>query len=288
MRRFDNVNYRQWLERATSKLQKASIDSAKLDANLLLAYGISKSREYIITHEDEILSDKQTEYLEAMLSKRLSRTPLAYIAGTKEFYGREFITTPDTLIPRPESEAIIDMLAGIYETYSGTDMWLYDIGTGTGCLAITAKLEFPKLHVIGSDTSEAALLIAKKNAMRHDATIDFVLSNLLSDLTFEQRSLVVANLPYVPNGMITSPEVTKEPAEALFSGIDGLNHYRRFWQQLQGRSHTPLEVVTESLVSQHNSLESLATNAGYTLVENKDLIQRFQKITEPDSGLRAQ
>lgn len=287
MRRFDNVNYRQWLERATPKLQNASIDSAKLDANLLLAYGLSKSREYIITHEDEELTDKQTEYLEAMLSKRLSRTPLAYITGMKEFYGREFITTPDTLIPRPESEAIIDMLAGICEAYSGTDMWLYDIGTGTGCLAITAKLEFPKLHVIASDTSEAALLIAKKNAARHSAKVEFVLSDLLSDLTLRQYSLVIANLPYVPSNMITSPEITKEPTEALFSGIDGLNHYRRFWQELKKRSHAPLGVVTESLVSQHNSLESLATNAGYTLVENKYLIQRFKKITEPDSELRA-
>lgn len=278
MRRFDNVNYKQWLESATASLRDVSIESARLDANLLLAYGLNRSREHVITHEDDSISVEEARYLETLLNKRLARVPLAYITGAKEFYGREFTVTPDTLIPRPESEAIIAILQEIFSERSDEGLWLYDIGTGSGCLAVTAKLEFPSVHIVASDTSKTAIQIAQKNAARYSADLSFVLSDLFSNLTIKQPSYVIANLPYVPVDMITSDEITKEPAGALFSGNDGLEHYRKFWQQVKALDNKPAEILTESLTSQHDALISLAQIAGYKITDTKDLIQRFQPI----------
>jgi len=241
-----------WLQENTAKLQNLAIESARLDCLLLLEFVLEKPRDWLFAHDDELLTDSQSERLDACAKRRADRIPLAYITGSKEFYGRTFSVTENTLIPRPESEAIIEMLRDI--NIKTTINTVIDVGTGSGILAITAKLEFPDIHVSATDVSPQALTTARKNAKHWQTHI---------------------NLPYVPRKMITSPEILKEPGVALFSGEDGLDHYRAFWQHISDLNNKPLAVITESLASQHRPLESMAKDANYKLEKTTDLIQLF-------------
>lgn len=266
------MKYETWLQAATQKLTDVGIDSARLDALLLLESATNYSRTHILAHPETPLQGPTLQWVDEWLERRLKREPMAYILGAKEFYGREFVVTPDILIPRPESEAFIDELHAI----SKDDPWkLLDVGTGSGILAITAKLEFPNWQVEACDISESALVVAQQNAKKLNADVQFFTSDLLSKAT-QNYDVIIANLPYVPDSVITSQEITKEPALALFSGTDGLAHYRRFFAKLSGTS--PTYVLSEALENQHEAINKLAKKAGYKLLSTNVLIQVFQKI----------
>lgn len=266
-----------WLQENTAKLQNLAIESARLDCLLLLEFVLEKPRDWLFAHDDELLTDSQSERLDACAKRRADRIPLAYITGSKEFYGRTFSVTENTLIPRPESEAIIEMLRDI--NIKTTINTVIDVGTGSGILAITAKLEFPDIHVSATDVSPQALTTARKNAKHWQTHINFKLEDFKKDglpkMPKTRPYVILANLPYVPRKMITSPEILKEPGVALFSGEDGLDHYRAFWQHISDLNNKPLAVITESLASQHRPLESMAKDANYKLEKTTDLIQLF-------------
>ena len=271
-----------WLEVATSELKNIGIMSARLDSLLLLEFTLQKPRSWLLAHEDELLDEKAGVILSNYLMQRKNRTPLAYITGSKEFYGREFKVNDNVLIPRPESEAIIDL---VIETAKNIDIGsetlrnvtVLDLGTGSGCLAISAKLELPELNVLASDISDSALEVAKLNATLLNARIDFVKSDLLTSFNVCPIDIIVANLPYVPSSLITSKEILREPSLALFSGKTGLNHYIRFWSEISELEHRPIYIITESLYEQHKSIEQIAKENGYLLYKTKDLIQVFKK-----------
>ena len=267
-----------WLKTNTVHLTDAGIQSARVDCLLLLENELNKSREWVLGHSEIELKTTQLQRLNTMIARRMKREPIAYIIGSKEFYGRTFFVTPDVLIPRPESESCIEVLTKSTPCAKDGPWRILDVGTGSGCLAITAKLELPGAHVIASDISDKALTIARKNAKRLGAEIKFIKSDLLSALSDTNQQLptiILANLPYVPDNFITSAEITKEPAIALFSGIDGLDHYRTFWHQVNDLDHKPKYIITESLEDQHKPLLKLANNAGYELTETKTLAQLF-------------
>lgn len=268
------MNGSTWITEASKKLASAGIPSAQLDAQLLLAHALSKSREWMAAHGDEELSSDHLEQANQLLTRRADHEPLAYITGSKEFYGRTFHVDNNVLIPRPESEAIIDLL----KSFNRDDPCiLYDIGTGSGCLAVTAKLEHPGCKVVGTDVSETALDVARENAQKLSADIEFITSDLLSKIQDLPSAIYLANLPYVPDGMITSPEITREPSLALFSDTDGLDHYRKFWAQVSKLSNKPLAIIAESLEDQHPAMRELADDAGYAEQKVNDLAQLFVK-----------
>lgn len=267
-----------WLREASNSFQRAGIESAHLDALLLLEHYLKKSREWILAHEEEVIGDKLLSKLNKARDQRLNREPLAYITGEKEFYGRTFSVDENVLIPRPESEAIIELLKQILKQVQD-DTQIIDVGTGSGCLAITAKLELPEADVIATDISDEALKTASVNAKTLNARVEFIRSDLLESMPrskFElANSIILANLPYVPDGLITSEEITKEPGLALFSGSDGLNCYRKFWKQILELKNPPMAVITESLENQHEKLAQLAKSAGYKLKSTNGLAQLF-------------
>lgn len=303
------ITISEWLQKNTSALKEAKIESARLDATMLLEYVLKKPREWILAHNEYMLSGSEQVKLDKMLIQRLSHTPLAYIIGSKEFYGREFLVTENVLIPRPESETIIDLLRELVsgnivplEARSSKYNWtliqtqdnkavpttnhqtpntIIDVGTGSGCLAITAKLLSPDLHVTAIESSAEALNIAKKNAKRHGASIQFKQMDIADGLPAMPKTrpyVILANLPYVPENMITSKEITKEPKLALFSGKDGLDHYKMFWKQIAALKNKPVFIVTESLKDQHKALSRLADDSGYRISRSSDLAQLFSKI----------
>ena len=210
----------EWLKIATKSLKTANIPSARLDAELILANTLRKNRTYLHAHLDEEIDPRRFDIANARLDLRLDRVPIAYILGYKEFYGRRFTVSPSVLIPRPESE---DLISLFLELTAGeiTEKVLIDVGTGSGCLGITAKLERSNLSVILSDISKPALNIAEKNANTLSADVHIQQQSLLNG-QLRPVDYIFANLPYVDKNWDVSLELQYEPEIALFAEDEGL------------------------------------------------------------------
>lgn len=296
-----------WLNDTSNMLLEAGIESARLDSSLLLENRLQKPRDWVIAHEDDVINEEQIKILHNDVVQRKNHVPLAYITGFKEFYGRDFLVNENVLIPRSESEAVIELLlrhsslevesrktnvnsslldppirveCSTRHSKSEDDkrFVVLDIGTGSGILAVTAQLELPNTVVLATDISEAALAVAKQNAERLGAPVQFHQADMLDIPKSIKPNVIITNLPYVPDTLITSEEITKEPPIALFSGNDGLDHYRKFWSQVINLSTKPQVIITESLEIQHVELSKLAQIAGYKLTKTKTLIQQFTQI----------
>lgn len=216
-----------WISNTSQQLSDAKIDSARLDAELILANALSKPREWLLAHDDEEVTPETLKQIRDDIIRRLNHEPLAYILGKKEFYGRELIVTSDVLIPRPETEQLIEVTKIVSEKPS---LNILDIGTGSGALAITLALEIPDAHVTASDISDTALKIARQNATKLNAKIDFLKSYLLDNIN-EKFDIIVANLPYVDKNWQISPETNHEPEIALFADDGGLDLIKKLIQQ---------------------------------------------------------
>ena len=266
----------EWLKHATGLLDASDVASARLDALILLEDALKSDRAYLLAHPECTVQGSTLYQLEQRLQRRAKHEPLAYIRGKCEFFGREFVVTKDTLQPRSETEAMIALLKGAKLPKYPV---IADIGTGTGALAITAKLEIPSADVYAVDIHQKALDIARKNAANLGADIHFYKGNLLSSLptTINQLPLTVilANLPYVPDSYAINRAAQHEPKLAIFGGHDGLDCYREMFAQIQEFDTLPRYVLTESLTSQHKLLHDIATQAGYKLQVTDVLIQLF-------------
>lgn len=261
----------EWLQETITIFKASGIESARLDALILLEHYLQTSRATLLAHPETKLPATTIVKLTTARKLRLDGVPTAYILQTKEFYGREYIVNEHVLIPRPETEDMIDEVKSLnYEAPR-----ILDIGTGSGCIAVTLALEIPHSKVTATDISAEALEIAQINAKTLGARITFKQTDLLEGLQHKQYDIICANLPYVPDGLISSTEITKEPALALFSGSDGLDHYRRFFAELS--SIPTAYVLTESLESQHEELTRLAHEAGYKLIKTDGLVHLFTK-----------
>ena len=209
-----------WLKNAAKSMKDTGIPSARLDAELILANTLRKNRTYLHAHLDEEIDPRRVDIANARLDLRLDRVPMAYILGYKEFYGRKFTVSPAVLVPRPESE---DMISLFLDATAGEieQKVLIDVGTGSGCLGITAALERTNISVILSDISKDALRIAEKNADEHHARVKIQQQSLLNG-QLEPVDYIFANLPYVDKDWEVSPELQYEPKIALFTEDGGL------------------------------------------------------------------
>ncbi|RXH58646.1 peptide chain release factor N(5)-glutamine methyltransferase [Granulicella sibirica] len=198
---------------------------AARDTDLLLMFALQVDRTLLFAHPEQPLSPQQTSRVEALIERRFRMEPIQHITGEQEFYGLPFRVTPATLIPRPETELLVD---AVLARVAGPAQ-IVDVGTGSGAIAIALASRLPLARVVGVDLSEAALTIARENASRNQVTVDFRLSDLLAAVPGE-LDVVVSNPPYIPEGdrPTLHPEVREfEPGTALFAGTDGLNIYRR-------------------------------------------------------------
>ncbi|MBL8159882.1 peptide chain release factor N(5)-glutamine methyltransferase [Candidatus Saccharibacteria bacterium] len=215
------VTLKTWLRQAAAQLQAAGIRSARLDSELLLTYVLQVDRPYLISHDDEPLSQPVLVQLQALLERRLERVPLAYLTGYKEFYGHRFAVSPATLVPRPETEVLVAMAVDAMTPGAA----MLDIGTGSGCVAISVGLAMkgliPAPIIRAIDVSEAALAMARDNARALGADVDFYLEDFRQHQGM-QHDVVAANLPYVNPAWQNSPELAHEPPEALYADDDGL------------------------------------------------------------------
>ena len=250
-----------WLKVATKSLKNIGISSARLDAELILANTLRKNRTYLHAHLDEEIDPRRLDIANARLDLRLDRAPIAYILGYKEFYGRRFTVSPSVLIPRPESEDLIYLFLALTASEI-TEKTLIDVGTGSGCLGITAKLERNNLSVILSDVSKPALKIAEKNA-----------DKLKADVTIQQQSLlngqirpvdyIFANLPYVDKSWDVSPELKYEPEIALFAEDEGLKLISELISQAPRCLTSNGLLFIEADPCQHNRIINIAIKNGF-------------------------
>ena len=231
----------------------SGIPTALLDAEIILAHTLRKSRTYLHAHGDEPIEPRRLEIANARLDLRKDRVPVAYIIGHKEFYGRQFKVSPSVLIPRPESEALIETVKKYWGMKPGK---LVDVGTGSGCLGITLKLELP-LDVTMVDISRHALSIAEENAKNLGADVTIQQSNLLED-TAGIFDIIVANLPYVDKTWERSLETRHEPAIALFADDKGLALIKRLVDQTDLRLKKHGLLALEADPEQHPAIKELA------------------------------
>ncbi len=262
-----------WLRSATNELADDMLPSPRLDAEIILAHTIRHPRTFLHAHPEDELSLRDADIANARIELRKDRVPVAYIIGHKEFYGRRFTVTPAVLIPRPESEQLITMLKSLLPTSAAlpgiVDLKLVDIGTGSGCLGITAKLELPELSVALVDSSRHALQIAEKNARSLGASVEPYVSDLLGDYPYSP-DIVIANLPYVDRSWEQSPELVNEPAEALYADDNGLSIIKRCIEQVAARTKTDSLLLLEADPRQLDDIAAFAKIAGFKELARDD------------------
>ncbi|MHB8635864.1 MAG: peptide chain release factor N(5)-glutamine methyltransferase [Fimbriimonadaceae bacterium] len=211
-----------WVRGAAVRLGAAGVEASRLEAQVLAAHALGTDRASILAHPDGASPARADELLE----RRLAGEPLGYILGYREFYGRRFSVNPSVLIPRQETETIVEVALALAQPGAR----VLDVGTGSGCIAITMKLERPDLQVTGVDISETALATARESATSLGADVAFHFSDLFSDVT-GAFDMIVSNPPYVAELAPLPKEVRgHEPALALFAGADGMRMYGRMAQ----------------------------------------------------------
>lgn len=221
------------LPKAAERLRQAirlERREARLEAQILAAYALGVSRAWLIAHDQDALNPNQIDVMENLIARREKGEPVAYIMGKKEFYGRMFRVTPDVLIPRPETELLLEVAFERMPKDQALDV--LDIGAGSGCISITVALERPNWSVTAVDISSSTLCIAKENARQLGARVFFLQSDLFDALGERRFDLILSNPPYIAQDdpHLQQGDVRFEPMQALASGEDGLDALRRLIQ----------------------------------------------------------
>ena len=219
------------LSKATASLEAAGIDTARLDAEVLLAYVLNSRRLALYVHVAQELTDEQIKRYENLILRRLERIPVAYLVGHKEFMGLNFAVTPDVLIPRLDTEVLAQGVIEHLQDFSGRAIEIADIGTGSGAICISILKFLDNAIADAVDVSAKALDIARFNAEKFNVTdrINFYEGSLFEPLAGKKFDVVISNPPYVLSGDMDNlqPEISTEPRIALDGGADGLDFYRQ-------------------------------------------------------------
>jgi release factor glutamine methyltransferase len=219
------------LKAASLQLKQAEVPNDILDAQTLLAYTIKQDRTYLIIHFTDQLSEEIIPVYQSFIARRCTGEPLQYITGRQEFFGLEFEVTPAVLIPRPETELIVEETLRLAKNIDAP--LIIDAGTGSGCIAIALARELPNAKILATDISASALEIANKNAIKHGVQnqIQFIHCDLLNGIPKNTKAdFIVSNPPYIaPEEIATLQREVRdwEPHNALTDFADGLNFYRR-------------------------------------------------------------
>lgn len=267
---------------------KITQPSARHEADILLAFVLNQPGEYLYTHPEHNISHLQIKKFESLLSRRLKGWPIAYLVGRKDFYNLSFIVSPAVLIPRPDSEILIDLVKQNPIAHK-RQVLIADIGTGSGNIAITLARGLPAAQIIASDISLGALRIAKLNARRYKLLrrIHFYHGSLLSPMRRRQMDIVVANLPYLTNYQIRhspTPEIKSEPTQALAGGRRGFEIIHKLLRQITTYRLSPQLIVLEIDPSQTKLLrEAVRRNLSEynaTVLPDYGGIKRFGVLTK--------
>jgi release factor glutamine methyltransferase len=275
-----------WLKTATQFLQSRAITTARLDCLVLLEDAMQINRAQLLAEPDKDMRDGLVNHLQKLLVRRSKHEPLAYIRGRSEFYGRNFVINQHVLTPRPESEMMIDLLKELYPapdesapySFSASNtqkrLLIADVGAGTGALGITAAMELENASVDLLEIDDEALKVAERNVDLMTSHVTVKKSDLLLG-GLKSYEVLLCNLPYVPDAYEINKAASFEPKIALFGGPDGLDLFRRLFEQVSELADRPLYILTEALPSTHDALLAIAVATGYRLLRTEDFIQVF-------------
>ena len=266
----DHPNIADVLLSAVQAFDYAGFDTPQMDARLLLCHAAGISHAQLISIMQEPASTEMQRVFASLVSRRLANEPVHRIIGMREFYGRDFILGPDALIPRPDTETLVDVVLEKIGDH-GQPLSILDLGTGSGVIALTLACEFSKAQVTAVDVSDAVLENCQENSKRL-GVVDRV-TVLKSDM-FENVDgafdLIVSNPPYIPTKDIKalSPEVRLyDPERALDGGTDGLDFYRQIFSSAQDYLKQGAMLIVEFGIGQTDDISQLATNNGFENLE---------------------
>ena len=252
-------------------------EDAAIDADVLARHVLGWDRASLLARGRDPATDEFIRRFDVAIARRAAREPVALITGIREFWGLEFEVTRDVLIPRPETELIVETsLAVLAETPAR----IADVGTGSGCLAVALAIEFPRAGIVAGDASEPALRVARRNAIRHgvEPRISFIRSDLLEALP-GPFDLIVSNPPYVPEREPLPPDVANyEPPGALFAGPDGLAVLRVLIPAALGCLAPGGTFIVEFGFGQADAVQALARAAGWRHVELRKDLQGIPRV----------
>jgi len=256
----------------------APADAAR-DADVLARHALGWERAHLVARGREPAPDGFDERFAALIQRRADREPVAFITGNREFWGLDFEICRDVLIPRPETELIVEAACEMRRERIDIHR-IVDVGTGSGCLAVALAIEFPAARVLATDISGAALAIAARNAKRHDVDrrLTFVRADLL-DAVAGPVDLIVSNPPYVPSAVALSPEIVRfEPSVALYSGEDGLSSLERLIASARSRLASGGLFVVEFGFGQDECVHTFAKAGGWRDVTIKEDLQGIPRV----------
>ncbi len=262
----------QCLQRDTQRLCQAlqlDVAESRLEVRVLLGHALGVGRAWLIAHEHDEIPDIALAAYGKMLDRRMAGEPVAYILGEKEFFGRRFIVTPDVLIPRPETELLVELALG--KLASMRTARILDLGTGSGCIAITLALARPDCEIIATDQSAAALAIARENATQLGAKVIFHQGNWYHALPQDagKFDLILSNPPYIARDDAHLDALTHEPHTALAAGADGLDDIRKIVQGAKTHLNPGGWLLSEHGWDQAEACRELLEQAGFTKVQTE-------------------
>ncbi len=270
------------MSQATQTLREAGVPEPRRDAGSLLSFVIRKDRTFLISHPDDLLLKEEINLFRATVVRRAMGEPLQYITGIQDFFGREFRVSPDVLIPRPETELLVE---AALEVINEQTSLICDIGTGSGCIAVTLLCERAHVQAVAVDISVEALEIAKQNANAHSVSdrITFAVSDCFAELDpgVDQFDLVVSNPPYVSAGVVSGLQrevKDHEPLLALSPGQDGLIVIRRLIREapafVRGNGHLIMEIGFD----QGEAVQRLVGDEPWKLIDIRPDLQGIPRI----------
>ncbi|MBC8015227.1 MAG: peptide chain release factor N(5)-glutamine methyltransferase [Sporomusaceae bacterium] len=262
------------------------VENPRLDAEVLLSHILQCDRLHLYVHFDQPLEERELAAFRAAVKKRAARLPIAYIIGSKEFMGLDFQVTPAVLIPRPDTEILVE--AALKRLAAADSPHILDIGTGSGAICISLLVALQSARSVTVDISPEALAVAEANAEKHQVTqrLTFCQGDLFEPVQGQVFTAILSNPPYIPKADIAglTPEVRQEPSQALVGGIDGLDFYRRIIRE--GRNYLAPGgfIAMEVGIGQAQKVAAMAEKTGFFKVSEiiKDYggIERVVVLTE--------
>jgi len=251
----------QWTQRY---FKGKGVDSPRLDAEVLLAAVLRQERIALYVHFDEPLQTDELAVFHEMVKQRALRVPVAYILGRREFMGDIFKVTPEVLVPRPDTEILVE--TALERLSKNEPLSLLDVGTGSGAIVLSLLKRLPQARGVAVDISSAALAVAKENAasLAVDSRVEFLRGDVFSPVRGRIFDAIVSNPPYIPDGDIAhlEPEVRQEPRIALAGGSDGLSFYRRLVKDSGSFLRSGAFMALEVGIHQAQAVKQLAEKAG--------------------------
>lgn len=270
------------LDAATTRIAAAlGLDTrdARLDARVLAAHAWGVSHAWLIAHDRDPVDPAAQSGLQSLVERRAAGEPVAYLVGVREFYGRKFQVTPDVLIPRPDTELLVERALACLPPDQPADV--LDLGTGSGCIAVTLALERPLARVVAVDRSAAALAVARRNAGTHHAPVDYVQSHWFEALGGRRFDIIVSNPPYIAadDPHLARGDVRFEPRLALVAGQQGLDDLTSLIKAASHHLKPDACLMLEHGHEQENLIQALLRQQGYQQVVTWRDLAGYPRVT---------